>query len=137
MVVPIPHDRSVSRVAPSKFCLTTDQRLNACSNSLRLAQALRFFVKHPTVYDTELAGKLLNNTELQVLSDIREFLRVPYTIQETLVAEYTPTLSLMFPAYETSISLLKAVKRKKPLLTHAVDASIGKLEEYLGKMRRN
>jgi hypothetical protein len=70
-----------------------------------------------------------------VLCDIREFLYVFHVVQELVSAEKTPTLSIVLPMYEKLIIMLSDLKKKTPELSHAISASISKLEEYLAKSR--
>ena len=78
----------------------------------------------------------MDEISLQVLADIRQFLYVPHLVQEILSAEKTPTLSIVLPMYEKLIVMLNDLKRKLPKLTHAISASVYKLNEYLGKSRK-
>lgn len=84
---------------------------------------------------TEIAHLALDNTEIQVLSDIQQFLYVFHVVQEIVSAEKTPTLSLVLPLYEKLIALLNKLKTRLPKLEHAIAASVWKLEEYLAKSR--
>lgn len=74
--------------------------------------------------------------ELQVLDDIRKFLQVPHVVQELVSAEKTPTLSLVLPLYEQLIVMLRDLKIDLPKLSHAINASIEKLQEYMEKTRK-
>ncbi|KDQ12926.1 hypothetical protein BOTBODRAFT_77924, partial [Botryobasidium botryosum FD-172 SS1] len=64
--------------------------------------------------------------ELQVLSDIRDFLQVPHTTQELLSAERTPTLALAMPVYESLITMLQNLAEVHQELLPAIKASISK-----------
>ncbi|KDR81152.1 hypothetical protein GALMADRAFT_61216 [Galerina marginata CBS 339.88] len=79
----------------------------------------------------------LTANQLQVLKDIRLFLNVFHTAQQIVSAEQTPTLSIVIPVYEHLIGMLEDLKRHVPNISHAIQASIGKLEEYLEKSRSN
>ena len=73
--------------------------------------------------------------DIQVLCDVREFLYVFHVVQELVSAEKTPMLSIVLPMYEKLIIMLGDLKKKIPELSHAISASISKLEEYLTKSR--
>ncbi len=72
-----------------------------------------------------------------MLDDIRSFLAIPHAVQELLSAELTPTISLVLPAYEKLIRLLKMASARYCLLSHAINISVIKMEEYFEKVRRN
>ncbi|CDO71217.1 hypothetical protein BN946_scf184863.g12 [Trametes cinnabarina] len=79
---------------------------------------------------------LLSDKTLDVLSDIREFLAIPHTVQELLSAEHTPTASLVLPAYAELIEILKGARAKLPQLGHGIQAAISALEEYMAYTRQ-
>lgn len=85
--------------------------------------------------NADLDSLLLHGVERDVLNTVRLYLDVPFSIQELLAAQHTPTLSHMFPAYKELLDLFKLLRSKAPLLSHAIDASIRKLEDYLDSMR--
>ncbi|KAJ6509621.1 hypothetical protein DFH09DRAFT_942511, partial [Mycena vulgaris] len=68
--------------------------------------------------------------------DIRRFLQVPHIVQEIVSAEKTPTLSIVLPMYEKLIVMLRDLAKDLDVISHAINATIKKLEEYLGKSRR-
>lgn len=78
----------------------------------------------------------LSDAQLDVLEDIRDFLRHPHLVQEVLSAQHTPTLSLVIPTYETLIANLKLLTKTLPRIAHAIRASIWKLEHYLKLTRK-
>lgn len=78
----------------------------------------------------------LSGLELKVLADIREFLYIPHIVQELVSGQKTPTLSLVLPLYEKLIVALKGLQHQLPNISHAIAASIRKLEEYLTMSRR-
>jgi len=82
---------------------------------------------------SDIADLVLDDMDLQVLSDIRKFLNVFHTAQQIVSAEKTPTLSIVIPIYEQLISMLTDLKKHLPNLVHAIDASIDKLKEYMEK----
>jgi hypothetical protein len=84
---------------------------------------------------SDIADLVLDDMDLQVLSDIRKFLNVFHTAQQIVSAEKTPTLSIVIPIYEQLISMLTDLKKHIPNLTHAINASIDKLKEYMEKAR--
>jgi hypothetical protein len=61
---------------------------------------------------------------------------VPHVVQEIVSTEKTPTLSLVIPMYEKLVVMLNDLKRELPELSHAISASVIKLDEYLAKSRR-
>src|ERR1700682_6256318 len=84
---------------------------------------------------SDIADLVLNDMDLQVLSDIRKFLNVFHTAQQIVSAEKTPTLSIVIPIYEQLISMLTDLKKHISNLTHAINAAIDKLKEYMEKAR--
>ena len=85
---------------------------------------------------TEIAHLAVDNTKIQVLSDIQRFLYVFHVVQEIVSAKKTPTLSLVIPLYEKLIALLNRLKTQLPKLEHAIMALVWKLEEYLAKSQK-
>lgn len=83
----------------------------------------------------DLTDYALTDVQLNVLSDIRDFLAYAHAVQELVSAEHTPTLSVVLPLYEKLIEKLKAATLELPKIAHAIDASINKLEEYLAHAR--
>ncbi|KIP03364.1 hypothetical protein PHLGIDRAFT_497388, partial [Phlebiopsis gigantea 11061_1 CR5-6] len=102
---------------------------------LELAPALDILVSCER--HAELSTSLLAKQGRDVLADIREYLYIPFTLQETLAAELTPTVSLVFPSYWEFSDLLGLAQKKFRLLSHAVNATSKKLDHYLSLMRRN
>ena len=96
-------------------------------------QAVKIMLNQPEHSDIEHLA--LSDLELQVLSDIRRFLNVFHSAQQVVSAEHTPTLSIVIPTYELLITMLNDLKRHLLNLKHAIQASITKLEEYMGKAR--
>jgi hypothetical protein len=84
---------------------------------------------------SDIADLVLDDMDLQVLSDIRKFLNVFHTAQQIVSAEKTPTLSIVILIYERLISMLTDLKKHIPNLVYAIDASIDKLREYMEKAR--
>ncbi|KAJ6602746.1 ribonuclease H-like domain-containing protein, partial [Mycena vulgaris] len=84
----------------------------------------------------EISWHALDSATLQVLQDIRRFLQIPHIVQEIVSAEKTPTLSIVLPMYEKLILMLKDLAKDLAVISHAINATVGRLEEYLGKSRR-
>lgn len=73
---------------------------------------------------------------LRVLGDIRRVLEVFHVVQEVVSAQKTPTLSMVLPLYENLIVMLKNLATELGEISHAINASIHKLEDYLSFSRR-
>ncbi|KAL1740820.1 hypothetical protein HDZ31DRAFT_46705 [Schizophyllum fasciatum] len=76
----------------------------------------------------------------RVLLDVRKFLQFLNSVQEIVSGQQTPTLSIVLPLYEKLISGLRFLmtpggEESIPQLSHAIQATIGKLEEYFEKSR--
>lgn len=72
---------------------------------------------------------------LRVLQDIRRFLEIFHLVQEIVSAEKTPTLSVVLPLYEKLIVMLNDLAKELGEISHAIKASVEKLEEYLAVSR--
>ncbi|KAF8058973.1 hypothetical protein FPV67DRAFT_1391539, partial [Lyophyllum atratum] len=101
---------------------------------LEMYPAIKVMLEKPKYAD--LQSVLLDDVQLRVLYDIRQFLYVFHTIQEVVSADKTPTLSVVLPLYEKLITMLRDLKRVTPNLGHVISASEEKLEEYLAKSRK-
>lgn len=95
---------------------------------------VRHYIDHPNQKGLRLQG--LNNDELRVLLDIRQFLSLFHGVQMTLSHERTPTLSTTIPTYEFLLALLRANRTILPPLVHAINESIARLEKYVNKARQ-
>ncbi|THU82979.1 hypothetical protein K435DRAFT_932053 [Dendrothele bispora CBS 962.96] len=84
-----------------------------------------------------LLSEELTHIQCDVLNDIREFLSYPHAVQEELSGEQTPTLSQVLPLYEQLITNLTHAKEDLPKISHAIDATIEKLKEYVVRSRKN
>jgi len=84
---------------------------------------------------SDISDYALSDIQLQVLDDIRTFLNVFHSAQQIASAEKTPTLSIVIPVYEKLIEMLQNLKQHLPNLSHAIAASISKLQEYMDKAR--
>ncbi|KAG5633888.1 hypothetical protein H0H81_004579, partial [Sphagnurus paluster] len=85
----------------------------------------------------DLSYLSLYDSEVKTLDKIRQFLEIPHAFQELVSAEQTPTLTVALPAYEQLLTMFKLFKNNSlnSSITHAIDASIEKLETYLVKTR--
>ncbi|KAJ3911390.1 hypothetical protein F5877DRAFT_93789 [Lentinula edodes] len=92
----------------------------------------KFLDRHP-----ELDKYRLTPKQIEVLLDIQEYLLYAHMVQELLSAQRTPTLSVVLPLYEKLILELNAAKEDLPKISHAISASVAKLEEYLQYARQN
>ena len=81
--------------------------------------------------------KLLNNFQIRVLTEVAVYMRLFHQVQELFSAVHTPTLSHIIPTYELLLKGLTKLKRRLPGIAHVIEASEGKLIEYLGKSRRS
>ncbi|QRW00609.1 hAT family dimerization protein [Ceratobasidium sp. AG-Ba] len=91
---------------------------------------IRFSATHP-----EMQIPVISQRQYEVLHDLLNVLAVLHSAQELLSAERTPTLSLALPVYEGLIQALKDCKIAFPVLQHAVESGIQKLEAYVAKTR--
>ncbi|KAJ7306235.1 hypothetical protein DFH08DRAFT_918611 [Mycena albidolilacea] len=62
-------------------------------------------------------------------------LRIFHLVQEIVSAEKTPTLSVVLPLYEKLIVMLNDLTKELGEISHAIKASVEKLEEYLAVSR--
>ncbi|TBU21271.1 hypothetical protein BD311DRAFT_678802 [Dichomitus squalens] len=100
---------------------------------LELYPAVTVFMEKEEQKD--IAHYLLDKHELEVLSDIRSFLRIPHQVQQILSASHTATAPLVIPAYEDLLDLLKLARGHYPRIAHAISASASILESYMGYTR--
>lgn len=85
----------------------------------------------------DIAHLLLTEPQLEVLSDIREFLHLPHLVQELLSAEQTPTISQALPAYERLLNMLELSETSYPKISHAIRASATALRQYMRYTRQS
>ncbi|KAJ7894679.1 ribonuclease H-like domain-containing protein [Mycena olivaceomarginata] len=97
-------------------------------------QAVDRFLNAPA--QDEIAHHSFDAMTLRVLSDIRRFLEVFHVVQEIVSAQKTPTLSMVLPLYENLIVMLRNLATDLDEISHAIEASIRKLEDYLSLSRR-
>ncbi len=83
----------------------------------------------------EIKHFLLADADIDALKDIQQFLLIPHRIQELLSAEQTPTISVVIPAYEALLGLIKLAGQRWPRLAHAIKATSDALEQYMGYTR--
>ncbi|KZT21839.1 hypothetical protein NEOLEDRAFT_1072768, partial [Neolentinus lepideus HHB14362 ss-1] len=96
---------------------------------LELYPAISCFLNHAKqseIYDHSLSPK-----EREVLNDGVS----PHTVQEVLSAEKTPTIAMVFPAYEQLLDALKHMQRRLKGISHGIGIAIIKIEEYMSKGR--
>lgn len=79
---------------------------------------------------------LLDDTELRILYDIANFLKVPHAVQMTLCAEKTPTLLAILPTYEDLLVMLSSYKIICPQLKCTITVCATKIEEYVKKSQK-
>ncbi|KAJ7790430.1 hypothetical protein B0H14DRAFT_2396434 [Mycena olivaceomarginata] len=84
----------------------------------------------------DIAHHSFDAMTLRVLQDIRRFLEIFHLVQEIVSAEKTPTLSVVLPLYEKLIVMLNDLAKELGEISHAIKASVEKLEEYLAVSRR-
>lgn len=97
---------------------------------LELYPAIDIFLQQPK--NDAISYHRLSKTQLDVLDDIRQFLSLPHAVQELVSAEKTPTLPIVLPAYERLIYLFGLLSKKLLKLAAAIEASVKKLNKYLG-----
>ncbi|KAJ7794074.1 hypothetical protein B0H14DRAFT_2220719, partial [Mycena olivaceomarginata] len=96
--------------------------------------AINEFLNAPEQED--IAHHSFDAMTLRVLQDIRRFLEIFHLVQEIVSAEKTPTLSVVLPLYEKLIVILNDLAKELGEISHAIKASVEKLEEYLAVSRR-
>ncbi|KAJ6463695.1 hypothetical protein C8R47DRAFT_992515, partial [Mycena vitilis] len=96
-------------------------------------QAVDKFLNAPG--QEEIAHHSFDPVSLRVLQDVRRFLEIFHVVQEIVSAEKTPTLSIVLPLYEKLIIMLNNLAKELDVISHAIHASVRKLEEYLAKSR--
>ncbi|KAJ7790838.1 hypothetical protein B0H14DRAFT_2396133, partial [Mycena olivaceomarginata] len=96
--------------------------------------AINKFLNAPEQED--IAHHSFDAMTLRVLQDIRRFLEIFHLVQEIISAEKTPTLSVVLPLYEKLIVILNDLAKELGEISHAIKASVEKLEEYLAVSRR-
>jgi hypothetical protein len=75
--------------------------------------------------------------EYQVLHDILMVLDKPFSAQELLSAEKTPTLSVALPAFEMLVNAWTNLQVVIPELSHYIGVGIHKIREYVQKGRQS
>ncbi|THH14369.1 hypothetical protein EUX98_g9621 [Antrodiella citrinella] len=102
---------------------------------LNMYEGIQLFLDKPA--HTNIRDMRLDDMEIRVLSDIRQFLLVFHVMQEVLSYEKTPTLAMTIPTYENLLNLLRMHRTSnlKPL-AHAINIAIGRIEKYMAKARK-
>ncbi|KAL1671439.1 hypothetical protein EV122DRAFT_226580 [Schizophyllum commune] len=106
---------------------------------LELYMAVNELIYSPQ-QEKDLAPFALDEATYRALIDVRKFLQFLNTMQEIVSGQQTPTLSVVLPLYEKLITGLRFLmtpgsKESIPKLSHAIHATIEKLEEYFNKSR--
>ncbi|KAL1741277.1 hypothetical protein HDZ31DRAFT_14088, partial [Schizophyllum fasciatum] len=106
---------------------------------LELYLAVNEFI-YSDEYRSELAIYALDEATYRALLDVRKFLQFLNSVQEIVSGQQTPTLSVVLPLYEKLITGLHFLmtpggEEAIPQLSHAIRATIDKLEEYFEKSR--
>ncbi|KAJ3535357.1 hypothetical protein NM688_g6991 [Phlebia brevispora] len=99
-------------------------------------EAVEVFLGKAKYQKIRAIPKPLNDDQLQVLADIRDFLHCFHTVQEVLSAERTPTLPQAIPVYEHLLELLRARRKELAKIAHGLNASIRKLQKYVKMARK-
>ncbi|QRV91329.1 hAT family dimerization protein [Ceratobasidium sp. AG-Ba] len=104
---------------------------NMIERYLKLYPAvLRYTLDHP-----EMNITIASLRQCEVLRDILSVLSLLHSAQELLSAERTPTLALALPVYENLIQALRNRAIEFPMLQHAIDCGVRKLDAYVAQTR--
>nr|VWO95490.1 Lmo0415 protein [Ganoderma boninense] len=90
-------------------------------------------VKH--LLHVEKLDLTLSDWQMQVLQDIRYFLRIPHFVQSRLSSTHATSASMVLPVYERLINRLREACNERPRIAHGIKASISALEKYLSFTR--
>ncbi|KAL1691530.1 hypothetical protein GGG16DRAFT_53277 [Schizophyllum commune] len=106
---------------------------------LELYMAVNEFIYSPE-QEKDLAIYALDEATYRALLDVRKFLQFLNSVQEIVSGQQTPTLSVVLSLYEKLIAGLRLLmapggEESIPQLSHAIRATIEKLEEYFEKSR--
>jgi hypothetical protein len=96
-------------------------------------QAVKVFIERDE--NQELRVYALSKAEENLLSQIHDFLLAAHSVQEIVSVEKTPTLPYVLPQYEKLLQSFHLLRLRYPLIAHAIDVSIAKLEPYIKKAR--
>ncbi|KAL1757549.1 ribonuclease H-like domain-containing protein, partial [Schizophyllum commune] len=88
-------------------------------------------------YKTTLGPLALSPKQLEALDDIRKFLGALHAAQQLLSSQQTPTLCHVLPVYSKLVKTLAEVKDICPKISHGIQKSIDKLNEYMAKAKDN
>ena len=102
---------------------------------LNVAQAILCFLDKPKY--SSLASLQFTAEEYQVLHDVLTLLDIPFSAQELLSAEKTPTLSVALPAFEMLVNAWTSLQAALPELSHYIGVGIHKIQEYVQKGRKS
>ena len=91
-------------------------------------------VKH-LLQEEQLLELILSDWEMQVLLDIRYFLRIPHFVQSRLSSTHATSAAMVLPVYERLVKKLRKARTVRPRIAHGIDASISALEKYLAFTR--
>ena len=81
-------------------------------------------------------GSLLSDAAIRALKDIRDVLRIPYSVQEYLSSDNAPTAPWVLSAYAEMLEMLELAKLKYPKLRHSIQASSLALKQYMAYTRQ-
>ncbi len=99
------------------------------------SQAILCFLDKPKY--ASLTSHQFTAEEYQVLHDILMVLDKPFSTQELLSAEKTPTLSVALPAFEMLVNAWTNLQAVLPELLHYIGVGIHKIHEYVQKGRQS
>ncbi|KIO17968.1 hypothetical protein M407DRAFT_32366 [Tulasnella calospora MUT 4182] len=106
---------------------------------IKLAEAVKLFLSRQEKEKdpSKKPPSMLSDTELQVLRDIQQVLKVAHLAQQALSSERTPTLSSVLRAYELIVQGWELLSSRLPNLKHAISAGLAKIRTYEQKSRQN
>ncbi|KEP45315.1 putative transposase, partial [Rhizoctonia solani 123E] len=78
----------------------------------------------------------ITHAQYETVQDLLTVLSIGYNAQELLSAEKTPTLSLVFPLFESIIQNWKQLADTIPELRHAISCGIKKIYDYMGRANK-
>ncbi|KDQ62143.1 hypothetical protein JAAARDRAFT_450341 [Jaapia argillacea MUCL 33604] len=125
-------DEAVDGVMRSRELLHDDGRWSSTYVMIERALAL-----YPETTQGDVAELALDDADIQVLNDIKEFLRVPFTVHDIVGEERLPLLTTAVPLYEQLLVFLRRIQDTIPEIAHGVSVTLAKLNEYFGKARSN
>ncbi|PIL24443.1 hypothetical protein GSI_14197 [Ganoderma sinense ZZ0214-1] len=87
------------------------------------------------LWPVEGLNHTLSDWQMQVLQDIRYFLRIPHFVQSRLSSTHATSAAMVLPVYERLINRLREACNERPRIAHGINASISALEKYLSFTR--